>query len=212
MNPLFARIERWLIADSDRLHLLRTLADLHLPDAWLAAGLVRNLVWGRLHDYAESTPLADLDVIYFDAADCRPERDREIEALLAAQAPGWPWSVKNQARMHLRNGDRPYRDCRDALAHWPEVETALAARLTAEGKLESSAPSPRKGSSPSISRPIPGGPGPRSFASGSRPRIGSGAGHDCGFRRLDGACVGLARQRLPIALRQGCQPRCLVRL
>ena len=145
MNPLFARIERWLIADADRLYLLRTLANRHLPDAWLAAGFVRNLVWDRLHGHAEPTPLADLNVIYFDAADCRPERDREIEALLAAQAPGWPWSVKNQARMHLRNGDRPYRDCRDAMAHWPEVETALAVRLTAEGEIEVVSPFAQEG-------------------------------------------------------------------
>lgn len=163
MNPLFARIERWLIADADRLYLLRTLANRHLPDAWLAAGFVRNLVWDRLHGHAESTPLADLDVIYFDAADCRPERDREIEALLAAQAPGWPWSVKNQARMHLRNGDRPYRDCRDAMAHWPEVETALAARLSAEGKLEVVSPFAQDGLLALHLTPNPWRPRPEAF-------------------------------------------------
>ena len=163
MNPLFARIERWLIADADRLYLLRTLANRHLPDAWLAAGFVRNLVWDRLHGHAESTPLADLDVIYFDAADCRPERDREIEALLAAQAPGWPWSVKNQARMHLRNGDRPYRDCRDAMAHWPEVETALAVRLTAEGEIEVVSPFAQEGLFALHLTPNPWRPRPEAF-------------------------------------------------
>lgn len=163
MNPLFARIEYWLIADADRLYLLRTLADLHLPDAWLAAGFVRNQVWDRLHGHAESTPLADLDVIYFDAADCQPERDREIEALLAAQAPGWPWSVKNQARMHLRNGDRPYRHCRDAMAHWPEVETALAVRLTTEGEIEVVSPFAQEGLFALHLTPNPWRPRPAAF-------------------------------------------------
>lgn len=130
------RIATWLGEDPVRCRLLLVLAGLQLPDAWLAAGFVRNLVWDRLHGYREPTPLADLDVIYFDPVDCRPERDRGIEASLAARAPGWPWSVKNQARMHLRNDDRPYRDSLDAMAHWPEVETALAARLGAAGRLE----------------------------------------------------------------------------
>ena len=145
------------------MYLLRTLADLHLPDAWLAAGFVRNLVWDRLHGHAEPTPLADLDVIYFDAADCRPERDREIEALLAAQAPGWPWSVKNQARMHLRNGDRPYRHCRDAMAHWPEVETALAARLTPAGAIEVISPFAQSGLFALHLTPNPWRPRPEAF-------------------------------------------------
>ena len=47
--------------------------------------------------------------------------------------------MKNQARMHLRNGDRPYRDCADALCHWAETCTAVALRLVGE-RLELLAP------------------------------------------------------------------------
>jgi hypothetical protein len=35
--------------------------------------------------------------------------------------------------MHERNGHRPYRDIADALAHWPETATAIAARLGPQG-------------------------------------------------------------------------------
>lgn len=163
MTPVFSQIESWLKADAERLRLLRVLADLQLPDAWLAAGFVRNLVWDRLHGHAESTPLADLDVIHFDATDCRPERDRSIEMTLAERAPGRPWSVKNQARMHLRNDDRPYRDCRDAMAHWPEMETALAARLTAEGELEVVSPFAQEGLLALHLTPNPWRPRPEAF-------------------------------------------------
>ena len=54
-------------------------------------------------------------------------------------APGIRWSVKNQARMHRRNGDAPYRDTLDAVAHWAETPTAIAAR-TIEGRVEVMAP------------------------------------------------------------------------
>ena len=55
-----------------------------------------------------------------------PSRDRAIEAELRALAPGIDWSVKNQARMHLRNGDPPYSGATDAMRHWPETATAIA--------------------------------------------------------------------------------------
>ena len=45
---------------------LEALATLDLPDAWIAAGFLRNLVWDYLHGYKTMTPLNDLDVIYFD--------------------------------------------------------------------------------------------------------------------------------------------------
>jgi hypothetical protein len=142
------RIATWLGEDPVRCQLLAVLAGLQLPDAWLAAGFVRNLVWDRLHGYTVPAPLADLDVIYFDVTDCRPERDRAIEMALAERAPGWPWSVRNQAGMHLRNDDAPYADSLDAMRFWVEVESALAARLTMKGELEVVSLSSRTGSSP----------------------------------------------------------------
>ena len=39
------------------------------------------------------------------------------------------WEVRNQARMHLRNNDKPYKDCFNALEHWAETPTAIGARL-----------------------------------------------------------------------------------
>jgi hypothetical protein len=35
--------------------------------------------------------------------------------------------------MHERNGHDPYRDVADALTHWPETATAIAARLGPKG-------------------------------------------------------------------------------
>lgn len=139
------RIVTWLGEDSVRYRSLAVLAELGLPDAWLAAGFVRNLVWDRLHGYVEATPLADLDVIYFDPVDCRPERDRDLERLLTERAPGWLWSVRNQAAMHQRNNDEPYASSIDAMRYWVEVESALAVRLTAARQIEVVSPFAQNG-------------------------------------------------------------------
>lgn len=113
----------------ERLHLLRVVRD-HGPEgAWIAAGFVRNAVWDAMHEYSEPTPLSDIDVLYFSADNLEPEADYAWERRLLDVCPEAPWSVRNQARMHLHNGDSPYRDCGDAMRHWPEVCTAVALRL-----------------------------------------------------------------------------------
>jgi hypothetical protein len=102
--------------------------------AWIGAGFVRNAVWDHLSGQdTEATPLADLDVVFHDPAIATAEQDAAIEAALSVAAPDLPWSVRNQARMHERNGHRPYRDVADALAHWVETATAIAARLGPKG-------------------------------------------------------------------------------
>lgn len=109
---------------------LHAVAVLGLPDAWVGAGFVRNPVWDALHGrLPELAGLADVDVLFFDPADVGREIELAAEARLAAACPGVPWSVRNQARMHLRNGDAPYRDTADAVGYWLETATAVAARL-----------------------------------------------------------------------------------
>ncbi len=138
-GPHQAQLRAWIASDDWRMACLQAVAALDLPDGWIGAGFLRNLAWDRLHGFAAPTPLADVDVLVFGPASGL-EREAEIEAALAGRLPAVPWSVKNQARMHERNGDAPYRDTEDALGHWLETPTAVAARITAGGELEILAP------------------------------------------------------------------------
>jgi hypothetical protein len=128
-----------LQADSYRMQALHRAAELDLPDWCLAAGFVRNLVWDYLHQKTAPTPLNDLDLIYFNSEARSESVDREIEALLKSSS-NHPWSVKNQARMHLRNNDQPYTCTTDAMSYWVEVETAVGARLDKDGNIKLIAP------------------------------------------------------------------------
>jgi hypothetical protein len=119
---------------------LEALAGLGLPDAWIGAGLLRGAVWDRLHGFPERTPLDDIDVIYHDPGTQDPAPDEALERRLAAALPGLPWSVRNQARMHLKNGDPPYPSSAAAVACWLETPTAVAVRLDAAGGPELLAP------------------------------------------------------------------------
>jgi len=133
------KIIQWLQQDNQRMSALRTARRLGLNDWCLGAGFVRNLVWDRRHGYADATPLNDIDVIHFDPLRPEAERDRMLEARLQQWLPQ-PWSVKNQARMHLRSGRAPYRSSEEAISYWTEVETAIGVRLNADDSFTLVAP------------------------------------------------------------------------
>ena len=139
MSAGAAEITGWIRGDSHRMAMLRAVARLGLPDCWIGAGFVRNLVWDRLHGIARPTPLNDIDVLYFDPSDRSRATERALEARLRRAMPGEPWSVRNQARMHRRNKDAPYRSTCHALTFWAETPTAVAVRLHG-GRLKLIAP------------------------------------------------------------------------
>lgn len=139
-DPLAHQLRQLIAADAARLRLLQAVRSLALPDAWIGAGFVRNAVWDALHGRPATAPQSDIDVIWFDTTRCSPQQDDALEAQLEEACPGPQWSVRNQARMHLRNGDAPYASATDALRYWPETATAVAVRVTAEDHIEVAAP------------------------------------------------------------------------
>lgn len=100
---------------------------LNLPQGCIGAGFVRNLVWDHWHEGARDCRQEDVDVLFYDQSITDAAYDAEIEAALRDSAPDLKWSVKNQARMHLRNEDAPYLSVEDAMRFWPETATAVAA-------------------------------------------------------------------------------------
>jgi uncharacterized protein len=131
-----ALIREWIADDPVRMRALRLARELDLPDWYIGAGFVRNLVWDKLHAYQTATPLDDIDLIYFDPDRTSREHDRHLEARLAELDHTLPWSVHNQARMHEHNGDRPYQSALDAIGFWVEQETAVAVRLDHQDHIE----------------------------------------------------------------------------
>ncbi|MBU2970382.1 nucleotidyltransferase family protein [Pseudoalteromonas sp. C2R02] len=97
-----------------------------MPNCYLAAGFVRNLVWDHFHHKRESSALNDLDVIYFDKHERDPTTYKNIESQLSYLMPEVNWQVRNQAIMHNKNGDKPYTNLLDAMSYWPEKETTVA--------------------------------------------------------------------------------------
>ncbi|KAB8140524.1 nucleotidyltransferase family protein [Chloroflexia bacterium SDU3-3] len=126
--------------------LLETVRALALPDWFIGAGVIRTLVWDHLHSYAAPTPLADVDVVFFDPADLRPARDAEVQAMLVARRPDVPWEATNQAAVHLWYESAfgfavpPLASSADGVGTWPETATSVGVRLLPDDTLEIAAP------------------------------------------------------------------------
>ena len=120
----------------EQLRAARTLA---LPDWCIAAGFVRNCVWDHLHGISPPRPPADIDVLYYDAADLSKETEQTFEARLARLLPA-PWQVRNQARMHIWKGLPQHTSTSDSMIYWLETVTAVGVRLEADDRLSVIAP------------------------------------------------------------------------
>lgn len=133
MEELFIVIKEDIISlikeDEWMMDILRSVRLLKLPDWWVCAGFVRSKIWDTLHDFSERTPIPDIDVIFFDQTNISEFVEKKLEEKLKPLNPDIPWSVKNEARMHMKSNVSPYSSSVDAISKFPETATALGVKL-----------------------------------------------------------------------------------
>ena len=118
-----------------------------LPDAWIGAGVLRDVVWGQRHGGFNPVEVNDIDVAFFDPACLRRTRDRQAQQALAVLAD-LPWEATNQAAVHTWYHEyfggapvEPFVSVHEAVATWPETATCVAVRQPpGNGDLEVCAP------------------------------------------------------------------------
>lgn len=119
---------------------LRLARSIALPDWCICAGFIRSKVWDYLHEFDSRSSLTDVDVVYFDSRDTNEDTEKKYEKTLRELDSSIPWSVKNQARMHTKNGHVPYMSTADGLSNFPEVCTAIGASLDFNDQIHLVAP------------------------------------------------------------------------
>lgn len=153
---LEARLTDTLLHEGRRCETLETLRD-NAPFAWITGGFVRNAVWDAVFEMRDASTPVDVDVVYLGGHESGRWGEMNLSAVLRLEAPGIPWSVKDQARMHIRNHDRPYRNLNEALSSFPDRSSAIAVRLLPDGTLDTLAPFGLKDAFRGFVRPTPAG-------------------------------------------------------
>ncbi|HDR7709709.1 nucleotidyltransferase family protein [Bacillus cereus] len=122
-------IIRLIENDEWMMNVLQMAKSLELSDWWICAGFVRSKIWDTLHDYEAKTAMPDVDVIYYDSLHQDEIYEQSLETKLMNIDATIPWSVKNQARMHVVNNMPPYSSSVNAISKFPETATALGVTL-----------------------------------------------------------------------------------
>ena len=126
--------------DEKMIEIIKVASTLNLPDWWICAGFIRSKIWDALHEFNDKTETPDIDVIYFDNTKIDEDFEKELENKLIKLMPNIPWSVKNEARMHVINNLPPYTSSEDAISKFPETATALGVKLDKDNHLVLTAP------------------------------------------------------------------------
>lgn len=117
------RAEPWL------LNALDAVAASKLPDAWIGAGILRDVVWGKRDHGFDPAEVHDVDVAFFDPDDMSRQRDDTAQRCLTSIAD-LPWEATNQAAVHIWYAEHfhapavpPLASVHEAVATWPETAT-----------------------------------------------------------------------------------------
>lgn len=123
------------------MELLKSVRACNAPNWFVGGGVIRNIVWDKLHGYDIPTPLKDIDVAIYDTENLSPHRDQLIQEELKKSLPNENWEVTNQAAVHLWYEDcfgfkvDPCKSCEDAIGTWPETATSIGIRLLEDDAL-----------------------------------------------------------------------------
>ena len=133
-------IVRLIENDEWMMNVLQIAKSLELPDWWICAGFIRSKIWDTLHNYEAKTTMPDVDVIYYDSLHKDEIYEQSLETKLMNMDATIPWSVKNQARMHVVNNMPPYSSSVDAISKFPETATSLGVTLDEKNNVILTAP------------------------------------------------------------------------
>ena len=106
---------------------------LALPNWWIVGGAIRDVVWQGITNRPTGS-ICDLDLVYFDATSPSKDADDRLEDRLGSVG-GVPWSIKNQARMHIFDREVAYSCVEEAIFYFPETVSCVGIKMTAGGEL-----------------------------------------------------------------------------
>lgn len=137
-----------IVSEPLLMEVLAGLRSLDLPDSWLVAGAIYNIVWNRLTGQPSLHGVKDIDLFYCDARDLSYEAEdfeiRRVAALFAHLSV--PVELRNQARVHLWFPQKfgvevaPLVSSEESLLRYASKTHAVAARLDENGALQIAAP------------------------------------------------------------------------
>ncbi len=123
-----------ILVDTVIANVLPAIAQINLPNWWLAGGAVRNTVWHSIFGQECKLFIKDFDIAFFDEVGNRSQ-ELAAKTSLTEKFPGEQFDVKNQASFaRWRSGRRPYTSTEDGIKNWLHTATAVGVKLDKLGQ------------------------------------------------------------------------------
>lgn len=130
----FACLKKIILSNAGLMRLLEIARKLDLPNWYIGAGTVRNIVWDVLHGY-EPQMSSDVDLVYYSDLKIHSNMDKVYEAALNDETHGFMWDVNNQ--FYVDTWYEEYtgiplaklKSCEEGISIWPDTSTAIGVRL-----------------------------------------------------------------------------------
>jgi len=68
-----------IAADDWMMNVLEAVEKVQLAECWVCAGFIRSKVWDYIYEKEDRTPVADIDVIYYDSSNLTEEKEKHYE-------------------------------------------------------------------------------------------------------------------------------------
>lgn len=124
--------------NKDLMTILDYIANLKLPNFYIAAGSIFQTIWNYYDRRPLNYGIKDIDIIYYDQKNLTKEKEQALEdkiiAYLKTQNMNYKVDVHNEARMHLWKKENEnkdidqYQNSEDAIAKW--IATVHAIGIT----------------------------------------------------------------------------------
>ena len=107
-----------------------------LPNCWVSGSAIAQTAWNAAFGFPPDHGLADIDLVYFDAADMSERAEMREADRVRGLFPALPLpiDIKNEARVHLWYEGKfgypiqPYRSSEHAITTFPTTAGAVAIR------------------------------------------------------------------------------------
>lgn len=111
--------------DSEISEIFEILEEMHLPEATICGGTIRNLIWNKLTGRESSLKLGDIDVYYKDSSQTY-EDFLTTQEILTQNHSFYLWNIKNISLPARHKSHRRFYDSIEkTIADFPETATSV---------------------------------------------------------------------------------------
>lgn len=129
--------------NKDLIKILKIVRDLELPNWYIGAGIIRDVVWNHFSGSKKRYRFNDIDLFFYSR---KRISIKKIKEKLTNIQPNIKWDIENSAYLHEWYWKKrhlkiaPLKSVEEDVDSWPEYATAVALRLFPNDEIKIYAP------------------------------------------------------------------------